>query len=100
MGAARTPSAPSSSSRSVHPPHTNFHQPANTTSRSNEINDKNQGLETLSLRVERICDNALKLARWLQSHPKVAWVRCVPCLAVSCLAWRDFYLIRMPHSIY
>ncbi|MBS96015.1 MAG: O-acetylhomoserine aminocarboxypropyltransferase [Chloroflexi bacterium] len=30
-----------------------------------------QGLETLSLRVERICDNALALAQFLETHPKV-----------------------------
>ncbi|MGE5315123.1 MAG: O-acetylhomoserine aminocarboxypropyltransferase/cysteine synthase family protein [Acidobacteriota bacterium] len=33
-----------------------------------------QGLETLSLRVERHNDNALKLAQWLEKHPKVGWV--------------------------
>ena len=33
-----------------------------------------QGLETLNLRLERHCDNALAVARHLQSHPKVAWV--------------------------
>ena len=33
-----------------------------------------QGLETLNLRMERHCDNALAVARHLQSHPKVAWV--------------------------
>jgi O-acetylhomoserine (thiol)-lyase len=33
-----------------------------------------QGLETLSLRVQRHVDNALELARWLQKHPDVAWV--------------------------
>jgi len=33
-----------------------------------------QGLETLSLRVDRHCENALKLARWLQQHPRVSWV--------------------------
>lgn len=33
-----------------------------------------QGLETLSLRVQRHCDNALALARWLAAHPDVAWV--------------------------
>ncbi|MGH1363151.1 MAG: O-acetylhomoserine aminocarboxypropyltransferase/cysteine synthase family protein [Calditrichia bacterium] len=33
-----------------------------------------QGLETLSLRVERTCENALKLAKWLQQHPAVEWV--------------------------
>jgi O-acetylhomoserine/O-acetylserine sulfhydrylase len=30
-----------------------------------------QGLETLSLRVQRSCDNALALAKWLEEHPQV-----------------------------
>ncbi|HKL72256.1 MAG TPA: O-acetylhomoserine aminocarboxypropyltransferase/cysteine synthase [Marinilabiliaceae bacterium] len=30
-----------------------------------------QGLETLSLRVQRTVDNALELAQWLEKHPKV-----------------------------
>jgi O-acetylhomoserine (thiol)-lyase len=30
-----------------------------------------QGLETLSLRVQRAVDNALKLAQWLEEHPQV-----------------------------
>ncbi|MCX7875496.1 MAG: O-acetylhomoserine aminocarboxypropyltransferase/cysteine synthase [Melioribacteraceae bacterium] len=30
-----------------------------------------QGLETLSLRVERHCFNTLELAKWLSNHPKV-----------------------------
>ena len=33
-----------------------------------------QGLETLSLRVQRHLDNTLDLAQWLQGHPQVAWV--------------------------
>lgn len=33
-----------------------------------------QGLETLSLRVQRTVDNALELAKWLSDHPKVASV--------------------------
>jgi O-acetylhomoserine (thiol)-lyase len=33
-----------------------------------------QGLETLHLRVQRISENALKVAEFLESHPKVAWV--------------------------
>ncbi|NKI33928.1 O-acetylhomoserine aminocarboxypropyltransferase/cysteine synthase [Wenzhouxiangella sp. XN79A] len=33
-----------------------------------------QGLETLSLRVQRHVDNSLALARWLVDHPAVAWV--------------------------
>ncbi len=32
------------------------------------------GMETLALRMERHCDNALQLARWLSAHPKVEWV--------------------------
>lgn len=33
-----------------------------------------QGLETLSLRVERHVQNALALAKWLEQHPKVEYV--------------------------
>jgi O-acetylhomoserine (thiol)-lyase len=33
-----------------------------------------QGLETLSLRVQRHLDNTLALARWLEAHDAVAWV--------------------------
>ena len=33
-----------------------------------------QGLETLPLRMERHCSNALAVAKWLTTHPKVAWV--------------------------
>lgn len=33
-----------------------------------------QGLETLSLRVQRHVDNALELAKWLEAHPQVASV--------------------------
>ena len=34
-----------------------------------------QGLETLALRMERHCENALKVAQFLQNHPQVAWVK-------------------------
>ena len=33
-----------------------------------------QGIETLALRMDRICDNALKVAAFLKQHPKVGWV--------------------------
>jgi O-acetylhomoserine (thiol)-lyase len=33
-----------------------------------------QGVETLALRMERICENAVKIAEFLKSHPKVGWV--------------------------
>ncbi|WP_370215931.1 O-acetylhomoserine aminocarboxypropyltransferase/cysteine synthase family protein [Idiomarina sp.] len=34
-----------------------------------------QGLETLPLRIERHCENALKVAEYLREHPQVEWVR-------------------------
>ncbi|WP_019142549.1 O-acetylhomoserine aminocarboxypropyltransferase/cysteine synthase family protein [Noviherbaspirillum massiliense] len=33
-----------------------------------------QGVETLPLRMDRICENTLAIARHLKQHPKVAWV--------------------------
>jgi O-acetylhomoserine (thiol)-lyase len=33
-----------------------------------------QGIETLALRMDRICENTLKIAQHLQSHAKVGWV--------------------------
>ncbi len=32
------------------------------------------GIETLALRMQRACDNAMAVAHWLIGHPKVAWV--------------------------
>jgi O-acetylhomoserine (thiol)-lyase len=32
------------------------------------------GIETLPLRMQRHCDNALAVARWLKKHPKISWV--------------------------
>jgi O-acetylhomoserine (thiol)-lyase len=34
-----------------------------------------QGLETLPLRMERHCENAMKVAKFLKTHSKVTWVR-------------------------
>jgi len=34
-----------------------------------------QGLETLPLRMQRHCENAAEVARFLKEHPKVEWVR-------------------------
>lgn len=33
-----------------------------------------QGLETLGLRMDRHCENALKVAQYLKNHPQVDWV--------------------------
>ena len=35
----------------------------------------NLGLQTLPLRIRRHCESALKVARWLQDRPEVAWIR-------------------------
>jgi O-acetylhomoserine (thiol)-lyase len=34
-----------------------------------------QGIESLPVRMERHCSNALLVAQWLKKHPKVSWVR-------------------------
>jgi O-acetylhomoserine (thiol)-lyase len=34
-----------------------------------------QGIETLPLRMDRHCENSLAVAKHLQSHPRVSWVR-------------------------
>ena len=34
-----------------------------------------RGLKTLALRMERHCENARAVAQYLQSHPRVEWVR-------------------------
>ncbi|MEX0957678.1 MAG: aminotransferase class I/II-fold pyridoxal phosphate-dependent enzyme [Burkholderiales bacterium] len=34
-----------------------------------------QGIETIALRMERICDNAEKVAQFLKGHKKVSWVK-------------------------
>ena len=36
----------------------------------------NLGLESLHLRMPRHCENAIKMAEYLQGHEKVAWVNC------------------------
>lgn len=34
-----------------------------------------QGINTLGLRMDRICDNTQAIAKYLQNHPKVSWVQ-------------------------
>jgi methionine-gamma-lyase len=34
-----------------------------------------RGLKTLAIRIDRAQENAMKIAEFLESHPKVAWVR-------------------------
>ena len=46
-----------------------------------------QGLETLHLRMERHADNALKVAQFLEKHPRVSWIN-YPGLAKSFEKWK------------
>jgi O-acetylhomoserine (thiol)-lyase len=59
-----------------------------------------QGLETLSLRMQRHVDNALAVARFLEAHPKVAWVAYagLPSHPDHALAKR--YLPRGPGAVF
>ncbi len=34
-----------------------------------------RGLKTLALRIDRAQENAIQLARYLEKHPKVSWIR-------------------------
>lgn len=51
-----------------------------------------QGLETLPLRMERICDNTLTIAKHLESHAKVKWVRYAALDSSSHKALLDKYM--------
>ena len=36
----------------------------------------NLGIESLPLRMQKHCENAIKVATFLKNHPKISWVRC------------------------
>ncbi len=50
------------------------------------------GIETLPLRMQRHCDNALAVATWLSAHPKVAWVN------YAGLPGNEFYALAKRYS--
>jgi O-acetylhomoserine (thiol)-lyase len=50
-----------------------------------------QGIETLPLRMQRHCDNALAVAQWLKRHPKVAWVNYAGLEDDACFALHRRY---------
>ncbi len=53
-----------------------------------------QGLETLPLRMERHCENALRVAEHLRDHPQVAWVRYAGLPDSPYAGLREHYLPR------
>jgi O-acetylhomoserine (thiol)-lyase len=59
-----------------------------------------QGLETLSLRMQRHVDNALAVARFLEGHPKVAWVAYAGLPSHPDHALAKKYLPRGPGAVF
>lgn len=55
----------------------------------------NLGLETLFLRVERHCENAMAVAKMLESHPNVSWIK-YPGLESD--SQHDLAMKYMPHG--
>jgi len=51
-----------------------------------------QGVETLSLRMQRHCDNAMAAAKWLEKHPAVSWVNYAGLPGHPCHALAKKYL--------
>ncbi|EGQ4156710.1 O-acetylhomoserine aminocarboxypropyltransferase/cysteine synthase [Staphylococcus pseudintermedius] len=59
-----------------------------------------QGLETLSLRLERHVENAEKVAQYLEKHDKVAWVKYAGLLTSEYYALKEKYLPKGASSIF
>ncbi len=59
-----------------------------------------QGVETLPLRMERHAANALAVARWLEAHPKVAWVSYAGLESSPYRALAQKYLPRGAGSVF
>lgn len=59
-----------------------------------------QGLETLSLRMERHVENAEKVAHFLSKHPKVAWVKYAGLPSSSYYDLKNKYLPRGASSVF
>ncbi len=58
-----------------------------------------QGLETLHVRMDRHCDNAMEVARYLQDHPLVNWVNYPALNNSPYYALSQKYLPKGPSSI-
>ena len=55
-----------------------------------------QGIETLSLRMERHCDNALAVAKWLEAHDQVASVNYA---GLESSPWHGAATKYLPHGV-
>jgi len=58
------------------------------------------GTETLPLRMQRHCDNALAVAQWLRTHPKVDWVNYAGLEDNACYLLHRTYCPRGAGSVF
>jgi O-acetylhomoserine (thiol)-lyase len=58
------------------------------------------GIETLPLRVQRHCDNALAVAKWLKANPKVSWVNYAGLEDNDCYALHKKYCPKGAGSVF
>ena len=58
------------------------------------------GIETLPLRMQKHCDNALAVARWLKANPKVAWVNYAGLEDNACYALHQHYCPKGAGSVF
>ncbi len=58
------------------------------------------GTETLPLRIQRHCDNALAVARWLKANPNIAWVNYAGLEDNECYALHKKYCPKGAGSVF
>ena len=58
------------------------------------------GTETLPLRMQKHCDNAIAVARWLKANPKVAWVNYAGLEDNECYALHKKYCPKGAGSVF
>jgi O-acetylhomoserine (thiol)-lyase len=58
------------------------------------------GTETLPLRIQKHCDNALAVARWLKANPNVAWVNYAGLEENECYALHQKYCPKGAGSVF
>ena len=58
------------------------------------------GIETLPLRMQKHCDNALAVAKWLQDHAKVDWVRYAGLEGDACHSLQKKYLPKGAGAVF
>jgi len=58
------------------------------------------GIETLALRMQKHCDNALGVAEWLSNHPKIEWVRYAGLKSDACYELGQKYMPKGAGAVF